>query len=124
MLMGAFRSCAGQVPVDDPLVGEGTSAPDGDVALDEDADETEEQREKRKEAEESFKVGAFVRSLIGRCFGELIVMAKSQDLQLHPRCKLTNCCTLEKCSYLPSQNLQLLQSQNLQLLAVLGLAAT
>ena len=65
MVRGTFKRCAGQVPVDDPLVGRGTSAPDGDIALEEDADETQEQSEKRKEAEESFKVGAFVYSLIG-----------------------------------------------------------
>lgn len=80
MLMGASQPCAGQVPVDDPLVGEETSAPDGDVALIEDVDETEEQIEKRKEAEESFKVGASVRSLIGQRLWRADLHRKTQDL--------------------------------------------
>lgn len=49
-----------QVPVNDALAGNGTSLPDGDVALAEDAPETEEQSKRRKEAEESFKVHSFV----------------------------------------------------------------
>lgn len=52
-----LNQCVGQVPNDDPLLGDGTSAPDGEIDLGEDAEETEEQSEKRKEAEESFKVG-------------------------------------------------------------------
>ena len=45
-----------QVPNDDPMLGNGTSAPDGDLELDEDAELTEKQVEQRKQAEESFKV--------------------------------------------------------------------
>lgn len=63
LVVGTSETCVGQVTVDDPLVGEGASAPDGDIALDED---TEEQSKKRKEAEESFKVGALAHSLIGQ----------------------------------------------------------
>lgn len=59
LVVGTSETCVGQVTVDDPLVGD----PDGDIALDED---TEEQSKKRKEAEESFKVGALAHSLIGQ----------------------------------------------------------
>lgn len=51
-----------QIPDDDALLGNGTSAPDGGIALD-DTEPTEEQVEKRKEAEESFKVGSTVQWL-------------------------------------------------------------
>ena len=52
----------GQVPDDDALLGNGTSAPDGETALDgaQDAELTQEQSEKTKEAEESFKVRSIV----------------------------------------------------------------
>ncbi len=46
-----------QVPNDDPLTGNGTSLPDGAGMLEgEDAELTEEQIAKNKEAEEAFKV--------------------------------------------------------------------
>ena len=70
----------GQVPVDDALAGDGTSVPDGDIALDEDADETEEQSEKRKEAEESFKVGAFAHSLVDKAWQTSLQKTTTQDL--------------------------------------------
>lgn len=57
MLANIHGNSVGQVPVDDAVAPNGTAVPDGDIALDEHADETEEQSEKRKEAEESFKVG-------------------------------------------------------------------
>ena len=71
LVVGTSEPYAGQVPVDDPLVGEGASAPDGDNALDDDADDTEEQSEKRKEAEASFKVGALAHSLAGQGWADL-----------------------------------------------------
>lgn len=61
-----------QVPNDDPMLGNGTSAPDGDLELDEDAELTEEQIEKRKEAEESFKV-------IKACLGWSSIVAKQDS---------------------------------------------
>lgn len=66
----------GQVPDDDALLGNGTSAPDGELALDgaQDAELTQEQSEKTKEAEESFKV-ASVDLLLEAC--HFILPAKS-----------------------------------------------
>ncbi|KAL3152052.1 hypothetical protein ABBQ32_001163 [Trebouxia sp. C0010 RCD-2024] len=50
----ALEDAKDVIPDDDALLGNGTSAPDAEIALD-DTEPTEEQVEKRKEAEESFK---------------------------------------------------------------------
>lgn len=61
--MGTVQRQSGvQIPDDDALLGNGTSAPDAEIALD-DTEPTEEQVEKRKEAEESFKVGCIVQRM-------------------------------------------------------------